>query len=73
METVITLYTPVLSFTGVVAAIVFTTLCVVAVLIRFLYQHREPQPPPANAVKSKRPSLHTEQCKPSHGGKEYFI
>ncbi|KAK3533181.1 hypothetical protein QTP70_013012 [Hemibagrus guttatus] len=58
---------------GVVAAIVFMTLCVLAVLIRFLYQHREPRPPPAIAVKSKRPSLAVEPSKPSHVGKEYFI
>lgn len=73
MERLITLCIHVVPFTGVVAAIVFTTLCVLAVLIRYLYLHREPQPPPAIAVKSKRPSLNVEPCKPSHVGKEYFI
>lgn len=73
METVITHYTYIVSFAGIVAAIVFTTLCVLAVLIRLLYRHREPQPPPAIAVKSKKPSLDVEPCKPSHVGKEYFI
>lgn len=63
----------VVSFAGIVAAIVFMTLCVLAVLIRFLYQHREPRPPPVIAVKSKRPSLDVEPSKPSHVGKEYFI
>ncbi|KAK2868852.1 hypothetical protein Q7C36_000723 [Tachysurus vachellii] len=58
---------------GVVAAIVFTTLCVLAVLIRFLYQHREPQPLPAVSIKSKKPSLDLEPSKPNHVGKEYFI
>ncbi|GAA6087776.1 contactin-associated protein-like 5, partial [Tachysurus ichikawai] len=58
---------------GVVAAIVFMTLCVSAVLIRFLYQHREPQPLPAVAIKSKKPSLDLEPSKPNHVGKEYFI
>lgn len=73
METVIKRYTYIVSPAGFVAAIVFTTLCVLAVLIRILYQHREPQPPPAIAVKSKRPSLDVEPCKPSHVAKEYFI
>lgn len=72
-ETIITHQPSVLSFAGVVAAIVFTTLCVLAVLIRFLYQHREPRPPPANAVKNQRPSLHVEPSKPNHVSKEYFI
>ncbi|XP_046714224.1 contactin-associated protein-like 5 [Silurus meridionalis] len=59
---------------GVVAGVVFTALCVLAVLIRFLYQHREPRPRPAAAVvKSKRPSLDVEPCKPSPVSKEYFI
>lgn len=73
MVTMATVITLIVSFAGVVAAIVFMTLCVSAVLIRFLYQHREPQPLPAVAIKSKKPSLDLEPSKPNHVGKEYFI
>lgn len=73
-----------LFFTGVVAAVVFTTLCAMGVIIRFLYQHRRPPPPPVMAEKKEHrgsldphpphpyrtePDLH----KSTRDHKEYFI
>ncbi|XP_062868407.1 contactin-associated protein-like 5 [Trichomycterus rosablanca] len=58
---------------GVVAAVVFTTLCVLAVLIRILYQHRKTQAPSTMAAKNQRPSLDLDPHKASHVRKEYFI
>ncbi|XP_031415052.1 contactin-associated protein-like 5 [Clupea harengus] len=72
---------------GVVAAVVFTTLCVMGVIIRFLYQHRRPRPPPAKAEKKEQranldphpphsPHLYRTELdlhKSTRDHKEYFI
>ncbi|KAL2087595.1 hypothetical protein ACEWY4_016423 [Coilia grayii] len=44
---------------GVVAAVVFTTLCTMGAIIRFLYLHRRPPPPPpAMPEKKEQQQLH---------------
>ncbi|XP_062384556.1 contactin-associated protein-like 5 [Sardina pilchardus] len=72
---------------GVVAAVVFTTLCAMGVIIRFLYQHRRPPPAPVMAEKKEhRDSLDPHPPHPPHpyrteldphkstrDHKEYFI
>ncbi|KAI1899397.1 hypothetical protein AGOR_G00061360 [Albula goreensis] len=64
---------------GVIVAVVFITLCVVGVMTRFLYQHRQSQQPPSVKDKDHRHSLdpprRTEmdlQCS-MRDRKEYFI
>ncbi|XP_036443090.1 LOW QUALITY PROTEIN: contactin-associated protein-like 5 [Colossoma macropomum] len=65
---------------GVVAAVVFTTLCALAVIIRYLYRHRQTPPPQVITAKNQRPSLEPPVYRPdldphkaSRISKEYFI
>uniref|UniRef100_A0AAR2J853 Contactin associated protein-like 5a n=1 Tax=Pygocentrus nattereri TaxID=42514 RepID=A0AAR2J853_PYGNA len=65
---------------GVVAAIVFTSLCALAVIIRYLYRHRQTPPPQVITAKNQRPSLEPPVYRPdldphkaSRISKEYFI
>ncbi|KAA0707578.1 Contactin-associated protein-like 5 [Triplophysa tibetana] len=65
---------------GLVAAVVFITLCALAIIIRFLYRHRQTPPPSGITGKTHRPSMErppyrTEMDlhKPHHDSKEYYI
>ncbi|KAL7867353.1 hypothetical protein AOLI_G00151670 [Acnodon oligacanthus] len=65
---------------GVIAAVVFTTLCALAVIIRYLYRHRQTPPPQVITAKNQRPSLEPPVYRPdldphkaSRISKEYFI
>ncbi|KAI2659090.1 Contactin-associated protein-like 4 [Labeo rohita] len=65
---------------GVVAAVVFITLCALAVIIRFLYRHRRTPAPSGITGKTHRPSTEhppyraaLDLHKPNHDSKEYYI
>uniref|UniRef100_A0A673K8Z8 Contactin-associated protein-like 5 n=1 Tax=Sinocyclocheilus rhinocerous TaxID=307959 RepID=A0A673K8Z8_9TELE len=65
---------------GVVAAVVFITLCVLAIIIRFLYRHRRTPAPSVITGKTHRPSMEhppyraaLDLHKPNHDSKEYYI
>uniref|UniRef100_A0A8C1DB41 Contactin associated protein family member 5 like n=2 Tax=Cyprinus carpio TaxID=7962 RepID=A0A8C1DB41_CYPCA len=65
---------------GVVAAVVFITLCALAFIIRFLYHHRRTPAPPVITGKIHRPSMEhppyraaLDLHKPNHDSKEYYI
>ncbi|ROI16245.1 Contactin-associated protein-like 5 [Anabarilius grahami] len=65
---------------GVVAAVVFITLCALAVIIRFLYRHRRTPAPPGITGKTHCPSMEhppyraaLDLHKPNHDSKEYYI
>uniref|UniRef100_A0A8C2CCW5 Contactin associated protein-like 5 like n=1 Tax=Cyprinus carpio TaxID=7962 RepID=A0A8C2CCW5_CYPCA len=65
---------------GVVAAVVFITLCALAFIIRFLYRHRRTPAPPVITGKIHRPSMEhppyraaLDLHKPNHDSKEYYI
>ncbi|XP_056591110.1 contactin-associated protein-like 5 isoform X1 [Triplophysa dalaica] len=65
---------------GLVAAVVFITLCALAVIIRFLYRHRQTPPPSVITGKMHRPSMERSPYrteldlhKPHHDSKEYYI
>ncbi|XP_051532109.1 contactin-associated protein-like 5 isoform X1 [Myxocyprinus asiaticus] len=65
---------------GVVAAVVFITLCALAVIIRFLFRHRQTPAPPGITPKTHRPSMERppyrpelDLHKPQHDSKEYYI
>ncbi|XP_066503685.1 contactin-associated protein-like 5 [Hoplias malabaricus] len=66
---------------GVVAAVVFITLCALAVIIRFLYRHRQTPPPPVITSKSQQqpslePPVYRSELDPHKANrisKEYFI
>ncbi|XP_051528143.1 contactin-associated protein-like 5 isoform X1 [Myxocyprinus asiaticus] len=65
---------------GVVAAVVFITLCALAVIIRFLYRHRRTPAPTGITRKTHRPSTEhppyrpeLDPHKPHHDSKEYYI
>uniref|UniRef100_A0A673K934 Contactin-associated protein-like 5 n=1 Tax=Sinocyclocheilus rhinocerous TaxID=307959 RepID=A0A673K934_9TELE len=64
----------------VVAAVVFITLCVLAIIIRFLYRHRRTPAPSVITGKTHRPSMEhppyraaLDLHKPNHDSKEYYI
>uniref|UniRef100_A0A8C1Z4U1 Contactin associated protein-like 5 like n=1 Tax=Cyprinus carpio TaxID=7962 RepID=A0A8C1Z4U1_CYPCA len=65
---------------GVVAAVVFITLCVLAIIIHFLYRHRRTSAPSVITGKMHRPSMEhppyraaLDLHKPNHDSKEYYI
>nr|XP_021335544.1 contactin-associated protein-like 5 isoform X4 [Danio rerio] len=65
---------------GVVAAVVFITLCALAFIIRFLYRHRRTPAPSGITGKMHRPSIEPppyraalDLHKPHHDSKEYYI
>uniref|UniRef100_A0A8C2JA96 Contactin associated protein-like 5 like n=1 Tax=Cyprinus carpio TaxID=7962 RepID=A0A8C2JA96_CYPCA len=65
---------------GVVAAVVFITLCVLAIIIHFLYRHRRTSAPSVINGKMHRPSMEhppyraaLDLHKPNHDSKEYYI
>ncbi|XP_043107209.1 contactin-associated protein-like 5 isoform X2 [Puntigrus tetrazona] len=65
---------------GVVATVVFITLCALAFIIRFLYRHRRTPAPPVITGKMHRPSMEhppyraaLDLHKPNHNSKEYYI
>uniref|UniRef100_A0A673K6Y0 Contactin-associated protein-like 5 n=1 Tax=Sinocyclocheilus rhinocerous TaxID=307959 RepID=A0A673K6Y0_9TELE len=64
----------------IVAAVVFITLCVLAIIIRFLYRHRRTPAPSVITGKTHRPSMEhppyraaLDLHKPNHDSKEYYI
>uniref|UniRef100_A0A8C7DWQ6 Contactin associated protein family member 5 n=1 Tax=Oncorhynchus kisutch TaxID=8019 RepID=A0A8C7DWQ6_ONCKI len=63
---------------GVVSAVVFITLCVVVVMTRFLYQHRQAQRDASIKEKEHRTNLETFHLHDSHSStlndnREYYI
>uniref|UniRef100_A0A8C2J769 Contactin associated protein-like 5 like n=1 Tax=Cyprinus carpio TaxID=7962 RepID=A0A8C2J769_CYPCA len=63
-----------------VAAVVFITLCVLAIIIHFLYRHRRTSAPSVINGKMHRPSMEhppyraaLDLHKPNHDSKEYYI
>ncbi|XP_065097094.1 contactin-associated protein-like 5 [Paramisgurnus dabryanus] len=65
---------------GIVAAVVFITLCALAIIIRYLYRHRRTSGPSGMTGKTHRPSMERSPYrteldlhKPHHDSKEYYI
>ncbi|KAJ8252791.1 hypothetical protein GJAV_G00205620 [Gymnothorax javanicus] len=58
---------------GVIAAVVFITICVVAVMTRFLYQHRQSSPERARKEKDLPRRTEMDLQTSARDRKEYFI